>query len=168
MTTTPALPRLRGAVVGGTSAFTGVGAHAAAQGMLPDTSTLMLVAATAVALGFGVAAAPGFRSLPALVAGQGLVHGLLVLTSGHHHDLLTAPMAVMHTVGTVAALLLLIGVEHLVAAVAATAVRVASVGFRPADGRSVASPLSHRPFTPTALVFLGAVGQRGPPLSIQH
>ncbi|MGB6244224.1 hypothetical protein [Gordonia sp. (in: high G+C Gram-positive bacteria)] len=168
MRTPTALSRLRGAVVGGTSALTGVGAHAAAQGMLPDTSTLLLVAATAVAVGVGTSAAPGLRALPALMVGQGLIHLLLVLASGHHHDMLTVPMAAMHTVGTLAALLLLCGAELLVRALSLVAVRTARLRFRPRTRTTIA--VRHRIVVPAApaLVFLGAVGRRGPPLSVSQ
>lgn len=157
------LSRLRGAVVGGASAVTAIGAHAAAQGMLPETSSLMMVAATAVALGVAVAAVPAVRVLPALVGGQALVHLLLVLTSGHHHDLLTGPMAAMHTVGTFAALLLLCGVELLIHAASTLARRVVRLHFRPRTVAAVAVPTLPAVAAPAALIFLGGVGLRGPP-----
>lgn len=157
--------RLRGGVVGATSALTGIAAHAAAQGMLPQTSTLLLIAAATTALGIGVSAAPRIRVLPALLAGQGLVHLLLVVTSGHHHDLFTAPMAVMHAVGTVAALLLLTGIGLVVHAVSALAIAMLAQRVRPCTPAALPTP----PFTaatPVALVFLGSIGRRGPPASV--
>lgn len=166
MNTPIRLSRLRGAVVGGTSAVTGVLAHATAQGMLPETSVLLMVGAAAVAVGIGVRAAPSVRALPALVAGQALVHLLLVLTSGHHHDLFTAPMAVMHTAGTIAALLLLCGAEILVRAVSALAVRASSLRLRPRTGYAAVVVSAPPQAAPAALVFLGAVGRRGPPFSV--
>ncbi|EGD56439.1 hypothetical protein [Gordonia neofelifaecis] len=166
MTTPTTLSRLRGAVVGGTSAVTGVAAHAAAQGMLPDTSVLVLVAATAVVLGLGATAAPGLGALPALIVGQGLVHLLLVVTSGHHHDMLTAPMAATHAAGTVAALLFLCGAEILVRAASAFAIRAIAPAFAPRAPELAAVVVRTRVVVPASLLFLGAVGRRGPPLSV--
>ncbi|NLG47321.1 hypothetical protein [Gordonia sp. (in: high G+C Gram-positive bacteria)] len=163
MTTPTALSRLRGATVGGASAITGVGAHAAAQGTLSGTPTLLMVAATAVALGLGITAAPTLGVLPALVGGQALIHVLLVLTSGHHHDMFTAPMAAMHAVGTVAALLLLCGAELLVRAASALSLRAVRLRFRPLTPAAVLVPRADAMIVPTALRFLGAVGRRGPP-----
>lgn len=167
MTTPTTLSRLRGATVGAASALTGIGAHAAAQGMLPDTSSLMLVVAAAIAVGIGVAAAPTLRALPALVGGQLLVHALLVVTSGHHADMFTAPMAAMHTIGTVAALLLLVGVEVLFHAVSGLAQHALPRHFRPLPPVAVVPVPDSPAAPPAALIFLGAVGRRGPP-SIQQ
>ncbi|ALG84036.1 hypothetical protein [Gordonia phthalatica] len=163
MTAPTTLTRLRGATVGAVSALTGIGAHAAAAGMLPDTSSLMLVIAAAVALGLGVAAAPALRVLPALVGGQLLVHVLLVITSGHHGDMLTAPMAAMHAVGTVAALLLLVGAELLLHAAAGLAQHALPSCFRPLPRVAVVPVPATPAAVPAALIFLGAVGRRGPP-----
>lgn len=163
VTTPTALSRLRGATVGGASAITGVGAHAAAQGMLPTTPTLLMVAATAVALGLGITAAPTLGILPALIGGQALIHVLLVVTSGHHHDMVTAPMAAMHTVGTVAALLLLCGAELLLRAASALSRRTVRRQFRPLTATAAVVPQAGAIVVPTALRFLGAVGRRGPP-----
>ncbi|MGB3302715.1 hypothetical protein [Gordonia sp. (in: high G+C Gram-positive bacteria)] len=160
------LPRMRGGVVGATSALTGIAAHAAAQGMLPETSVLLLIAAASTALGLAVTAAPRLHALPALIAGQALVHVLLVLTSGHHHDLVSTPMAVMHTLGTIAAVLLLTGAGLLLRAASALALRVAVPQFRPQTPPS-SFPVSVAPATaPVALLFLGAIGRRGPPISV--
>ncbi|MBM7366922.1 hypothetical protein [Gordonia hydrophobica] len=157
------LSRLRGAVVGGASALTGIGAHAAAQGMLPETASLLMVATTAIALGVAVAALPAARVLPALIGGQAMVHVLLVLSSGHHHDLLTAPMAAMHTVGTLAALLLLCGVELLVHAASALALRAMRLHVRLRPLTTVTVPAYPAVAAPAALVYLGGIGRRGPP-----
>ena len=166
MTTPPTLSRLRGATVGASSALTGIGAHAAAAGMVPDTAGLILITAASLALGLVITASPSARILPALLGGQALVHVLLVVVSGHHADLVTAPMAAMHALGTVAALLLLVGAELLVRAASGLAQHALPTLFRPLPRVAVVPVPASPTAAPAALVFLGAVGRRGPP-SIQ-
>ena len=156
--------RVRGGIVGGACALTGITAHAAAQGMLPSTSTLLVVIAVAVAIGAVVTATPRLPNLAALLAGQGAVHLLLVLLSGHHHDLLQPSMAVTHSLGTVAALVAIAAVEALASTLRDVVVLVVSLltyrgmrrsTTRPRIVRVIGAPVVHR--------HLGAVGLRGPP-----
>lgn len=158
--------RVRGAVVGGSSALTGITAHAAAQGMLPSTSTLLVVVAAAVAIGAVVSATPRFPSLVSLAAGQGVVHLLLALLSGHHHDLIQPSMALTHGLGTVAALAAIAALEALASTVQDIVVLVVALltyrGMRrstvhPTVVRTIVAPANH--------LHLGSVGLRGPPVA---
>ncbi|WOC11348.1 hypothetical protein [Gordonia sp. MP11Mi] len=157
--------RVRGGIVGGACALTGITAHAAAQGMLPSTSTLLVVVAAAVAIGAVAAAVPRLPNLAALVVGQGAVHLLLVLLSGHHHDLIQPSMAVTHTLGTLAALAAIAALEALASTLQDVIVLVVSLltyrgmrysTTRPRIVRVAAAPVVH--------LHLGAVGLRGPPV----
>ncbi len=155
--------RLRGGVVGAASGMTAIAAHGIAQGMLPSTDALMVVIAAAAALGAVVHAVPRIPGLPALLAGQGLVHLLLVALTGHHHDLLNPTMAVTHGVGTIAALALIATFD----AVARVVRRIATVLPSPSAPIHHSLPVpAGRTCVPAPLVFLGSVGLRGPPLSV--
>ncbi|WP_341267739.1 hypothetical protein [Gordonia malaquae] len=165
MSTRNAAPsRMRGGVVGGTSALTAIAAHGLAQGMLPSTDTLMIVAAAAVAIGAVVGATPRLPTLPALLAGQGVVHVLLVVLTGHHHDLWSPSMAVAHSVGTLVALALITTYDAVARAVRRLSMPVRFVAGRPR--RVVHAPRS-RSASPAALLLFGSVGLRGPPLSLK-
>ncbi|QRY63349.1 hypothetical protein JVX90_03705 [Gordonia sp. PDNC005] len=156
--------RMRGGVVGGASALTAIAAHGLAQGMLPSTDTLMIVAAAAVVIGAVVGAAPRLPTLPALLAGQGVVHILLVVLTGHHHDLWSPSMAVAHGVGTLVALALIATYD----AVACAVRRVSTpVPFVAVPSRRVAPAPRSRTEAPAALLLFGSVGLRGPPLSLK-
>ncbi|MGO3325716.1 hypothetical protein [Gordonia sp. (in: high G+C Gram-positive bacteria)] len=156
--------RTRGGIVGGACALTGITAHAAAQGMLPSTSTLLIAMAVAVAIGAIVTATPRLPGFAALLLGQGAVHLLLVLLSGHHHDLFAPSMAVTHILGTAAALVAIAALEALVSTVRDVVVLVVALltyrgmrrsTTRPQIVRIVGAPVVH--------LHLGAVGLRGPP-----
>ncbi|MCF8590553.1 hypothetical protein [Gordonia liuliyuniae] len=157
--------RMRGGIVGGACALTGIAAHAAAQGMLPSTSTLLVVIGAAAAIGTTVAATPRLPNLAALIVGQGAVHLLLVLLSGHHHDLIQPSMAATHALGTLAALAAIAALEALASTLRDVIVVVVSLltyrGMRRSTTRptvvpEVAAPVVH--------LHLGAVGLRGPPV----
>ncbi len=157
------LPRLRAATVAGVGAGTGILAHSLGHGELPGSSGLLIVGAAGVGLGLAAERTSGL--LPLLAAGQLAIHLLLIALTGHHHQLVTAPMLAVHTVGTLAALALVLAAEHLVRAVAGLALRVAALtGSSPVGPRCAGitrvcpSPRRH------ALRYLGSVGTRGPPV----
>jgi hypothetical protein len=155
---------MRGGVVGGASALTAIAAHGLAQGVLPSTDSLMIVAAAAVAIGAVVGATPRPPTAPALLAGPGVIHALLVVLTGHHHDLWTPSMAVAHSVGTLVALALITTYDAVARAVRRLSapvriVAVPSPRVTPAPRRLAASP--------AALLLFGSVGLRGPPLSLK-
>ncbi|MFT3663288.1 MAG: hypothetical protein QM809_18560 [Gordonia sp. (in: high G+C Gram-positive bacteria)] len=178
----PTIPRLRAAVVGATTAVTGVAAHAQGHGALPDGNVLVLLGAAgiAVAVVLGDRDArrttprrapssqpipPVWRLLPALAGGQIVVHLLLIALAGHPHAPITAPMAVTHTVGTLAALALVAAVESLVRTVAGLALRIVALLTDPPVAGPAVPPTPPAPFLPArSLRHLGTVGTRGPPL----
>lgn len=173
--TDPALlPRLRAVSVGAIGTGTGVLAHAQGHGTIPDGSGLLVIGAAGIALGLvaartgtTTAAAAAWRLLALLAGGQALVHFLLIALSGHHHQLVTAPMAAMHTVGTLAALALVIAAEQLVRAVCGLARTVAALLTPlPTAVTGVPAVLRTRLFSPLPLRHLGTVGTRGPPLLV--
>ncbi|MCG7610105.1 hypothetical protein BA059_07030 [Mycolicibacterium sp. (ex Dasyatis americana)] len=111
--------RLRGGLVGACSALTATVAHAAAGGMVPASSPLIVLLLLCAALGAAVGGLkPQTRSgragllIAGLGAGQFLGHFVLAM-SGHHHasSLLTVPMAGMHAAAAVG-LGVLIGVAE--------------------------------------------------------
>ncbi|GAC58223.1 hypothetical protein GOHSU_35_00180 [Gordonia hirsuta DSM 44140 = NBRC 16056] len=157
------LPRLRAGCVGVVGAGTGVLAHTQGHGGLPGVGGLLIVAVAG--LGLGLAARHTARLLPLLAGGQLLVHLLLIALTGQHHQLITAPMALVHGLGTLAAWALVLGAEQLVRTVAGLALRVlVLVGSTPIEQPSgvlvpaFAVPQCQR------LRHLGTVGTRGPPV----
>ncbi|GAA3965467.1 hypothetical protein [Gordonia caeni] len=166
------LPRLRAVTVGAVGTGTGVSAHAQGHGALPDGSGLLVIAAAGLALGLvagrtGTTAAAPWRLLPLLAGGQLLVHFLLIALTGHHHQLITTPMAAMHTVGTLAALGLIVAAERLVRAVAGLARSLAALCTPiPVAVRAVPAVLRTRVVAPQPLRHLGTVGTRGPPVLV--
>lgn len=159
---TCSLPRLRAATVGVVGAGTGVLAHALGHGALPGTNGLLIVGTAGV--GLGIVAARTTALVPLLGAGQLLIHLLLIALTGHHHQLVTAPMLAVHTLGTLAALALVLAAEQVVRAVAGLALRVAALaGPSPVERRCAGLPPVRPPLRPHALRHLGTVGTRGPP-----
>ncbi|WP_132994020.1 hypothetical protein [Gordonia zhaorongruii] len=159
--------RTRGGVVGGSSTLTAIAAHAAAQGTLPETGTLLIVLAVGVAIGATVSAAPRLPSVPALVLGQGAVHTAMVLVTGHHHDMFEPRMLVTHFLGLLAALCLIAAVNALASLVIDVVVRVvSSTAPRTADRRSVTARTASPSRMPDAVLIFGSVGLRAPPLSV--
>ncbi|GAA4666468.1 hypothetical protein [Gordonia humi] len=156
--------RVRGGVVGGASALTGIAAHAAAMGILPSTSSLLIVLAAAVAIGAAVVAAPRLPGIVALAIGQGAVHLLLTLLSGHHHDLLQPSMVLTHGLGTVAALALIAAIEALAStAIGVVALVVSLLTYRGMRRSSMRPRVVRIIDAPAAPLQLGSVGLRGPP-----
>ncbi|WP_298444531.1 hypothetical protein [Gordonia sp. (in: high G+C Gram-positive bacteria)] len=170
----PLLPRLRAGAVGGTVAGTGIAAHAQGHGCLPGSGGLLLVAAIGVGLGV-VAGRPGatshtasaWRLLPLLGAGQLMVHLALIALTGHHHDLITAPMAATHTLGALLALGLVVVAETLVRAATGLARRVvALVCRRPIAATGALVVVAYDGPRIPSLRRLGTAGTRGPPLHV--
>jgi len=168
------LPRLRAAAAGGVCGVTAVAAHAQAHGQLPGAPALLAVTGTAALLGLlagrrpaGQSRAAGrtpWRLLPALLAGQLLIHLLLIALTGAHHQLVTGPMTVMHAGGTLLALALITAAELLIGAVAALARRVVALTVTGRPHRRPVVPVTGVPAAaPSTLLFLGTVGTRGPP-----
>ncbi|WP_454162524.1 hypothetical protein [Gordonia iterans] len=175
-----ALPRLRSATVGVTTAGTGILAHAQGHGAVPDSGALLMICLAG--LGLGVATGSGaardrrgttiprvdpssaWRLLPVLAGGQIAVHLLMIALSGHHHELLTAPMALTHTLGTLAALVLVVAAESLVRSVSGLALRVVSLLLSGPVPELAAAPAPRTVVrVPESLLRLAAVGTRGPP-----
>ncbi|MCK0439866.1 hypothetical protein MUG78_10455 [Gordonia alkaliphila] len=165
------LPRLRAAVVGGTGAGTGILAHTLGHGALPGGGGLLVVLAAGVGLGVlaggrstgTTSTAPG-RLLTLLAGGQVLVHLLLLALAGHHQELITGPMAAVHTVGTLVAFGLIVSAESLVRALSGRARRVAALcTSRPTIDRITTIVVVTPPRRPQRLRQLGTVGTRGPP-----
>lgn len=158
-----ATARLRGLAAGGLSAGTGILAHAHGQGTLPEGNGLLLVAAAGTAL--GLVAGRTRHLLGLLVGGQVLIHLLLIALTGHHHELVTAPMLAMHAIGTLAVLLVIATAESLGRAILDVLVRL--IGSVPAEyRRPSAARVDSSPRTPRALRHLGTVGTRGPPVVV--
>ena len=166
------LPRLRAVTVGAVGAGTGVLAHAQGHGAVPDGGGLLVIAAAGLGLGLiagrtGTATTAPWRLLPLLAGGQLLIHVLLIALTGHHHQLITGPMAAMHAVGTLAALGLIVAAEQLVRAVAGLARSLAALCTPiPAGVRAVPAVLRTRVAVPHPLRHLGTVGTRGPPVFV--
>ncbi|MFZ2512786.1 MAG: hypothetical protein WAW85_17030 [Gordonia sp. (in: high G+C Gram-positive bacteria)] len=159
---TRSLPRLRAASVGIVGAGPGIVAHSLGHGSLPGTSGLLIVGSAGV--GLGLVAQRSTRLLPLLAASQVLIHLLLIALTGHHHQLVTAPMLAVHLLGTLAALALVRAAEHLVRAVAGLALRVAALtGSEPVEPRCAGVAPARSSFRPHTLSYLGTVGTRGPP-----
>lgn len=161
-TPAPPLPHLRAATVAAVGTGTGIVAHAQGHGSLPDTGGLLIVGAAGI--GLGVVAQRTTRLLPLLAAGQVLVHLLLIALTGHHHQLFTAPMLAVHTLGTLAALALVVTADRLLHAVAGLALRAAALAApAPVElaPRRITAP-GYVPLRPV-LAHLGTVGTRGPP-----
>lgn len=162
--TDPFSAHARGAVVGAASALTGIAAHAGAQGMMPSTSTLLVVIAASVAIGSVASATPRLPGAATLLAGQAVVHLLLTLISGHHHDLMRPSMAITHGLGTVVALAVIAAVESLAATVRDIVVIAVRLLTHRGMRRSTTSPtVLHDVAAPVVHRYLGAVGLRGPP-----
>lgn len=168
------IARLRAAVVGATGAGTGILAHALGHGSLPGIGGLLVVLATGVGLGLvavGDPAAPRTASrtflLALLAGGQVLVHLLLIALTGHHQQLITGPMALVHTVGTLVAFGLIVTAESLAIAAAGRVRQVYALctsGPTVEQNPAIAIPAPIR--APQRLRQLGTVGTRGPPVLV--
>lgn len=116
--------RLRGGLVGGSSAVLATSAHAGAAGAVPHGATLvaaLLVCATAGAAAGAVKLAGRYAQsavmFTALCAAQFLSHGTLAVTGGHHHAGaalgLTPAMAAAHVGAALVLGVTIAVVEHL-------------------------------------------------------
>ncbi|MFT4088026.1 MAG: hypothetical protein QM658_12940 [Gordonia sp. (in: high G+C Gram-positive bacteria)] len=164
MSTAPLRLRLRGASIGGVSALTGLAAHAHGGGGLPATAGLLLVLAAAFGIGLAARQVSARGLVPTMIGAQALLHVLLILLGGSHHELLTTPMVAMHTLGVLVAFALVAGLDAVAAAFEAVVRRIVALVTR-GPLPDVAAPVfvSSTPRRPRPTVWLGALGTRGPP-----
>ncbi|MEU1984990.1 hypothetical protein [Nocardia sp. NPDC019395] len=169
--------RVRGAVAGLISGTVAVAAHGwAAPTAVPDSSSLMLLGATAAVLGALVAGLPPLRTgaaglTAALAAGQIVGHICLGWGSGHlhHGDLqLTPAMIAAHLLAAWAAGLLVRGAETAYRAGVAALSRVIPLLLPrlPATHGPVVPCFAYRARAIPRVAVAGPGGTRAPPATV--
>ncbi|MXP24420.1 hypothetical protein GIY30_24165 [Gordonia sp. HNM0687] len=158
--------RLRGAGVGIVAGAAAVPAHSLAGGMLPSTGMLVLVLAGCAGIGL-MSAARGTtlrRLIGQLVVGQGALHLLLSVGSGHVH-VPSAAMAAGHLGVAVLVGLGLWCAEHLIRVLLTSIRRVLRLlAVSASDAAPARRPVTHAAgCAPTLLSLASGRGTRGPP-----
>lgn len=158
--------RLRGAGVGIVAGAAAVPAHSVAGGMLPSTGMLVLVLAGCA--GIGLTSAARGTTLPRLIGqlvlGQGALHLLLSVSSGHVH-VPSAAMAASHLAVAVVVGIGLWVAEHLIRVLLTRLRRVLRLLSLPtSDVAPVRRLVAGTPgCVPTPSSLSSGRGTRGPP-----
>ncbi|WP_433711190.1 hypothetical protein ACQP2U_33760 [Nocardia sp. CA-084685] len=170
-----AVARVRGACAGSISGAVSVAAHGwASDGMPPDSTTLVLLAAACAVVGALVAGLAPLRDtsiglISVLAAGQLLGHVTMGWSSGHMHHVdaqLTPGMVAAHLVAAVLAAVVIRGAEAAYRIGCALLSRLLPMRYHPPAIPGPASRrLTHRDRVVLRIFAAESLRTRGPPLA---